>query len=156
MPDVRKFLDLSTGHLPQSARDSLEGGVLEGVVSYTTAHGWFVYASAEPGYDTPEILLALFKYAQHHGCDYILFDSDAHYDTCLPVFDDGTDNLNVEASGKIFRDAHNEAARRSALYDTAVTIWVDGSARYQALVVGEWLYGVKVWTVKPSKAGEPA
>jgi hypothetical protein len=93
-PNIRKFLDLSTGHLDRSDRDHLDacaatGGAV-GVAVARTEHGWFVYAAdASDGVDDrnlPPHLRLISTYARAHGCDYILFDCDADIDPALPVF----------------------------------------------------------------------
>ncbi|MGI5238752.1 hypothetical protein [Dactylosporangium sp. CA-139066] len=84
---VRPFLDLSTAHLTQDTCDAL--GSIKGVVAYSTADGWLMYAP-EP-FHAAELAAAgewppeqpIVRLAREHGCAYILFDSDA--DTTTPV-----------------------------------------------------------------------
>ena len=56
-------------------------------------HGWFMYATDDPGSyseeDLPPHIRAICAHARAHGCEYVLFDADAPIDSELPVFDDG-------------------------------------------------------------------
>lgn len=85
---VRKFLDLSTGHLTEETRDRLSDG--EGptpTYPHPDGFGWLVWVPEDQGVmaelekwaedvNCPADLLACFKAARKRGCDYILFDSD--------------------------------------------------------------------------------
>ncbi len=102
-PRIRKFLDLSTNHLPEHLLNNLND--FNGVVAYPAPYGawlwvpddpqaradenaWMYRAGEEDGDDfgdgfAPEILVVQL-YARQFGCDYILFDADAEIDPALP------------------------------------------------------------------------
>lgn len=96
MPNIRKFLDISTGHLPPSERERIDDGEA-GPLAYPhpDGYGWFVYVPEDPDMwqddeddDAMPALLACMKRARALGCDYILFDCDAPIDEELPVYND--------------------------------------------------------------------
>jgi hypothetical protein len=100
MPEIRKFLDLSTAHLTMASRDMLdelgrysaEGSPSSYLVG-STGFGWFVSANPadnerEDEEDIPDDLWAAMKHAKANGCDHILFDADAPRDPDLPAFED--------------------------------------------------------------------
>ena len=94
--NVRKFLDLSTAHLPE--RFFEDGSCLTG--RYQHDVGMLLWVPDDPtehvrehGDDpqdcddaAPEVL-AVRLYARSLGCDYILFDADGPEDPNLPVFE---------------------------------------------------------------------
>lgn len=88
--NVRKFLDLSTAHLPREILESLP----ELTVAYPTEYGALLWVpeDLEDYYggldqDIPEELRRVVVYARELDCDYILFDSDALIDDNLPTFE---------------------------------------------------------------------
>lgn len=87
---IRKFLDLSTSHLPESLGKS---GLseLDGVTTYEWEHGWLMWVPDDPdahaaGYEEPlpDVVLNIQRYARARGCDYVLLDSDGHHCPDLP------------------------------------------------------------------------
>lgn len=98
MSIVRKFLDLSTAHLPYeiAVGDEMDGSPLRklaGVTAYEhDAYGWFVHVPNLADVDTydystvPDALRTVWDYARSLGCDYVLFDRDADVDDALPVY----------------------------------------------------------------------
>ncbi|GAB2717052.1 DUF5983 family protein [Kitasatospora kifunensis] len=84
-PNIRSFLDLSTGHLTPEVRADLDD--YEDVVAYRTTYGWLLYASEDPEGEWPPELLPIVRLARDHGCEYVLFDADAPVVDALPVFD---------------------------------------------------------------------
>jgi hypothetical protein len=82
---IRRFLDLSTGHLKPETRTLLdlicEGQQRGDITSWAscTPFGWFIWAGDEESDLTeyPADLQDCMRKAQEHGCDYILFDRDA-------------------------------------------------------------------------------
>jgi hypothetical protein len=99
-PIIRKFLDLSTAHLPAALR---EYGTREGValawgdpaVVTVTDFGFWLWVpddpqdSAEAGEEAiAPAVLAIQLYARKHDCDYVLFDADGETNDDLPVFED--------------------------------------------------------------------
>ena len=91
-PAVRLILDLSTAHLPATDRDDLNG--VDGVLAYRMQHGWLMWAPDDPDESAsvemdppPEWVLVIQRYAREHGCDYVMFDSDARVDPALPWWD---------------------------------------------------------------------
>jgi hypothetical protein len=90
VPSVRRFLDLSTVHLPQATLLDLSD--LPGVVADPTPFGAWLWVpcdveeSAEWDPPPPEVL-AIQTYARALGCDWVLFDADAPTTSALPTFD---------------------------------------------------------------------
>lgn len=93
MSVIRKFLDLSTAHLPQSVMEGLSG--FENVVAYTHGeYGAFLWVPDDPQESNdfmdepiPAEVLAVQLYARSLGCDYVMFDRDADTDEALPTWD---------------------------------------------------------------------
>lgn len=100
---VRRFLDLSTGHLkPETHKwldalcESQKRGDLASWAS-CTPFGWFVWAHDEESdlSEFPEDLRTCMAKAQAMGCDYVLFDRDAAPEgdaLDLPWYGDEGDN----------------------------------------------------------------
>lgn len=93
MPVIRKFLDLSTAHLPQHIMNGPLNS-FENVVAYDTQYGALLWVPDDPqesndGMDesVPAEVLAVQLYARSLGCDYVLFDRDADTDDALPTWD---------------------------------------------------------------------
>lgn len=92
-PAVRRYLDLSTAHLPRHL--AVEGlGEVDGVVAYRLEYGWLMTvptdADAEAaGHDgeVPAEVLAIQRYARERGCDRVLFDADADTVDGLPTWE---------------------------------------------------------------------
>ena len=94
MPEIRKMLALSTGHLTKETRDWLAAGDLTGLAGAQDGtpygavggYGWFVYAHDDntsfpsathaPDGEYPADLWTCFVKARELGCDYIMFDCD--------------------------------------------------------------------------------
>ena len=82
---IRRFLDLSTGHLTAETRMLLDLICEEqkrgDITSWAscTPFGWFLWAHDEESdlSEFPADLQACMRKAQEVGCDYILFDRDA-------------------------------------------------------------------------------
>jgi hypothetical protein len=91
---IRKFLDLSTNHLPEHL-GTKDLAAVEGILaSPWSEYGWFVWVPDEPtdsslGDETPvpEEILHVQRYARSLGCDFILFDSEGPHDPTLPSWD---------------------------------------------------------------------
>ncbi|MDX5370679.1 MAG: hypothetical protein LPL29_15015 [Alphaproteobacteria bacterium] len=88
---IRKFLDISTGHLTVHTREMIDAGKYDDTLSYTPWHdyGWFVWVPTDQftyaGCSTD--LRNCFDRAKALGCDYILFDRDAQRDEELHYYD---------------------------------------------------------------------
>lgn len=92
-PRIRKFLDLSTAHLPEQYGSERLAGA-PGVTAYEFAYGWLMWVPDDPAESSaagdepvPAEILLVQLYARLHGCDYVLFDKDAETNTDLPTFD---------------------------------------------------------------------
>jgi len=93
---VRKFLDLSTGHLSPRDRDQLtrvfdQGPLYAPGSCLVGPYGWMIYAEEEPDPLTwSEVpgLAALLARARELDCDYVLLDADGPVDETLPFFDE--------------------------------------------------------------------
>lgn len=92
MAFIRKFLDLSTGHLTADTRAALDSGNNNnrfGIPCAVTDYGFFVYADEEPNDEVlPEELVKAMRHARANGCEYILFDCDAEIDAELDYFNE--------------------------------------------------------------------
>jgi hypothetical protein len=116
---VRKFLDISTGHLTQETRDKLDHGEITSTY-YPMTYGWFVWVPDEPMLPEneperwPDDLRECILYARSQGCDYIMFDGDAEYCDELRAYDDNGDvrDLEREAADAFSADIAEEAARQ--------------------------------------------
>lgn len=87
---VRKFLDISTGHVRPDTMDLINSGAMS---SNTLAgeHGAMLHVPSEPDLNpnhTADLLL-IFEYARKHDCDYVLLDGDAELIDELPDHSDG-------------------------------------------------------------------
>jgi len=88
---VKKYLDLSTAHIPNEDREILDGKKGAWIVT-PHRYGWWVYvpldSSANPttaGFSPA--FCSLIGVAIDNGCRWINFDQDASIDPKLPVFD---------------------------------------------------------------------
>lgn len=89
--NVRRFLDLSTGHLKPETRDQLDKGFAPGALyPHCEGYGWIMNVpdmideADKPGED----MQACIDKARALRCDYILFDRDAPEIDGLPLYDD--------------------------------------------------------------------
>lgn len=84
---IHKFLDLSTGHLPENICAALSS--FAGVVAYETQYGWLMAVPSDPDTDTdtPAEVRVVQKFAREHDCVYVLFDRDAEIIDALPSWE---------------------------------------------------------------------
>lgn len=98
---IRKFLEVSTAHLPQELvdRDINTEGEIPGVIAERHEYGlwlwvppdvdewladeWLAENADEP---PPDSVVALLRYARACGCDYVRVDRDADTLADLPTF----------------------------------------------------------------------
>ena len=90
---IRRFLDLSTGHLQASDRLFLElsadPGKRDGIAAMAGTYGWFVYAQEDRCCEgISDVLWSIFQRARTLGCDYVLFDADGPELEGLPTFEE--------------------------------------------------------------------
>lgn len=94
MATIRKFLDLNTGHLPESlGQDGLDRA--DGVIAHETECGWLMWVPENPddphlyneGDEPPPVVDRIIRHARRHDCDYVLFDRDGPVDDDLPTWD---------------------------------------------------------------------
>mgnify|MGYP003365440783 CR=1 FL=1 len=90
---VRKFLDLSTGHLPVSDRVLMASSALETLSfsAFPGVYGWFVHVPEEgtpARWNGSDALDTVFARARELDCDYVLLDADGPRDEALPWFDE--------------------------------------------------------------------
>jgi hypothetical protein len=95
MPNIRKFLDISTGHLTEDDKEWLDrthmiGAQAVGSHCDKTAFGWFMSAYSERPDGMTDNLWSICQKAHAFRCDYIFFDADAEELECHPVFDEET------------------------------------------------------------------
>ncbi len=94
--NVRRFLDVSSGHLSAETWAWLDGVTGDEAVrdpgnrsaeilGGRTRHGWFVYASEDPAAPIPDDLAAVMRLARRRDCEYLLLDCDAVPMEDLPV-----------------------------------------------------------------------
>ncbi len=84
----RAYLEVSTAHLTHETAKWLDGGGAHiiGIVPYEK-YGWWVYVGGNLNENTPPDLIRLINHAADCGCDWILFDCDAHIVSQFPTFD---------------------------------------------------------------------
>jgi hypothetical protein len=90
-PNTVPLLDLSTGHLSLSTRETLEKvNVCDDLGVTWRPYGYLVNANPDhyEGKDVPPDLLHCVRYAHANGAAYLLFDQDAAPQTGLPYYDD--------------------------------------------------------------------
>ena len=90
---IRRFLDLSTGHLQASDRLFLEfsavPGKRDGIAAMAGTYGWFVYVQDDWCCEgISDVLWSIFQRARALGCDYVLFDANAPILDGLPIFEE--------------------------------------------------------------------
>lgn len=90
---VRKFLDLSTGHLPVSDRVLMVSSAIEALSfsAFAGPYGWFVHVPEDGAsicWTGSGALNAVFARARELDCDYVLLDADGPQDEALPWFDE--------------------------------------------------------------------
>lgn len=92
---VRKFLDISTGHLRPSTRDAIDAGAFSITAHpHPDGYGWFIYVPTDPAHFEeveampPNDLRRVLDYARAQDCDYVLFDRDAGPIADLPWYGD--------------------------------------------------------------------
>lgn len=99
-PSVRKYLDISTGHITKEdserlAADALARRPFHPIVEESW-YGWWVYAPTELKKEwAPEVsargyskeFIGVLAYARKHRCTWIKLDCDAPVVPGLPVFD---------------------------------------------------------------------
>lgn len=90
MTNIRRFLDLSTGHLRPSTREWLDLVLGHSLSGSAVPYGFWVYASEDPPEDDeyPEELEQCRQRARSMACEYMLFDADGPIDPALTWFGD--------------------------------------------------------------------
>lgn len=86
---IRKFLDISTGHLTLKTREALEAGLSN--VSYADhGYGWWIYATEDEDVRQlfPDDIAEICRFARKHDCDWINLDCDAEQIEGLPYYED--------------------------------------------------------------------
>lgn len=88
---VRKFLELSTGHLTVETRVYLTKSLAKGkgpIACHATEHGWFYWVGRddEELAKLPAELQECTHFARQQECDYILFDIDIELIDGLPDY----------------------------------------------------------------------
>jgi hypothetical protein len=98
---IRKFLDVSSGHLSRQTWTWLDEQPADevlrdpsnvtaaGIAGGRTRHGWFVYAPEDPPAGYPADLLVVLAMARIREAEYVLFDCDAVRDQGLPILHHG-------------------------------------------------------------------
>lgn len=97
-PGTFRMLDASTLHLPEKVRESLNQ--YPGVIANDREYGWLLwvpenidehvaeYTDSDPGFGIPAAVIALWRCAQEHDCQYVMLDTDALAVGGLPIFED--------------------------------------------------------------------
>lgn len=93
-PSVRKFLDLSTAHLPPDVGRNGPNSY-DGVIAYNAdGYGWFMWVpdDVQERIDEtegviPEAIVTIWKYARERGCDYVLLDRDGPQNADLQTWE---------------------------------------------------------------------
>ncbi len=96
-PNVRVFLDVSSGHLSPETWAWLDAQTTDDMVrdpdnrlgsellGGRTRYGWFVYAHDRPTEPVPADLVAVMRLARRLRCAYVLLDCDAPPTPDLPL-----------------------------------------------------------------------
>ncbi len=103
---VRRFLDVSSGHLSAETWAWLDGITADDVVrgpanrsaeilGGRTRHGWLVYALEDPAAPIPADLAAVLRRARQQDCEYVLLDVDAAPMAGLPILHPGFPGASV-------------------------------------------------------------
>ena len=98
---VRRFLDVSSGHLSAATWEWLDGITSDEnlrdprnshaeILGGRTRHGWFVWASDAPPATVPADLATLMRLARQRDCEHLLLDCDALPMEDLPVLHPGS------------------------------------------------------------------
>jgi hypothetical protein len=89
---IRKFLDLSTAHLPEPITNGLNG--YQSVIFHSFEFGGLLWVPDEPDLpendpdeDLPAEVLRIWRYARSLGCDYVLLDRDGPINADLPTWE---------------------------------------------------------------------
>jgi hypothetical protein len=77
--NVRKYLDVSTGHIPADERERIDGGPL---VAHPHPDGWWVWVPPDddPPYEHAELfpcVTRVLRIARELGCAWVCLDRDA-------------------------------------------------------------------------------
>lgn len=93
MSNVRKFLDLSTGHLHQHVMNGPLNS-FDGVIAYEDEDGAWLWVPTDEleqhVVDYPEVppeVVVIWRHAIELDCDYVRFDRDGPKDSALPTWD---------------------------------------------------------------------
>ncbi len=93
---VRRFLDVSGGHLSAATWEWLDGNTSDDtlrdlrnphaeILGGRTRQGWFVWASDVPASTVPADLASVMRLARQQGCEHVAFDCDALPMEDLPI-----------------------------------------------------------------------
>jgi len=126
---VRRFLDLSSGHLSAETWAWLDAQTTEAavrglgpdaqaVLAGRMRHGWFVYADAEPGETVPGDLAAVLRHARKLGCEYVLLDADAPPLADLPILHPDFAEAHESQGGTAKAEAQADRAGEAATCST--------------------------------------
>lgn len=94
-PTIFRTLDMSTAHLPPEMRDDLNQ--YDGVIADERSYGWLLWVPedidqhiVENDVDgsIPPAVIAIYRKAAEHRCQYVLLDQDASLVGDLPTYDD--------------------------------------------------------------------
>lgn len=92
--EVHKMLVLTTAHITEKTADFLQNvgsADITGFVSHPFVYGFVVHWWPEQAEELnpvlPKDLQACIRFAQKHGCDYLMLDSDGEVMPELPEYD---------------------------------------------------------------------
>jgi len=96
MPNIMKYMDLSTGHITEWDDHMIEMDT-RGLVFASHRYGYFVWVPEKEDQEAyfksilklgySEALCNVLRYAREHGCNWVNFDSDAFVCEDLPTHD---------------------------------------------------------------------
>jgi len=92
MKNVRKFLEVSTGNLPQVTADMISAGQFPKPPAYTNEYSWIFHVpeTIQELYDQGVVcsrFCNIMALAIDAECDYVIFDRDVEPVDWLPSFD---------------------------------------------------------------------
>lgn len=97
MPKFFKMLDLSTNHLTEDLGQELNA--IPGVIADHREYGWLLwvpediddhvaeYSAEDAEHPIPDVIVGIWRFAEKHGCQYVLFDSEADRVPDLPDYE---------------------------------------------------------------------
>ena len=104
---IKKYLDLSMGHLPEHERERMAEGDITSLIFHDHPYGWWVWVPPDDAdlVELREVLPTLAKildYARNSDCAWVNLDQDADLEEGLEYFEEyGEIPSSDDDSGKV-------------------------------------------------------